>query len=429
MKVLVVGSGGREHALVWALKRSPQVQEIHIAPGNGGTCELATNVPIPAEDISSLVSYADSQRFDLVVIGPEAPLAAGLADALRAKGLRVFGPSAKAARIEASKAFSKDFMHEHRIPTADYRVFRDYEAALRYLDEHPAPIVIKADGLAAGKGAMVCKTDEEARKALDLMMRQRIFGSAGDTVVIEECLKGQEVSVLAFTDGQSIAPMVLAQDHKAAYDGDQGPNTGGMGCYAPAHVLDETTMHRVLNEVLQPAVDGLRRMGTPYVGALYAGLMVSNGDFHVLEFNCRFGDPEAQVILPLLETDLATVMLACVEGQLAHITLRWSPKSCVCVVLASGGYPGSYKSGYEISGLAEAAKLKDTVVFHAGTRRQDGRVFTAGGRVLGVTAWADDLREAIRRAYAAVELIHWPGMMFRRDIGAKGLASVSPSNR
>lgn len=423
MKVLVVGSGGREHALVWALSRSPQVREIHAAPGNGGTCELAQNVPISAEDTGALVRYAAEQRFDLVVIGPEAPLAAGLTDALRAEGLRVFGPSAKAARIEASKAFSKDFMRDHCIPTATYRVFREYEAALRYLDKHPAPIVIKADGLAAGKGAMICKTDEEARQALHLMMRERVFGAAGDTVVIEEYLTGQEVSVLAFTDGQSIAPMVLAQDHKAAYDGDRGPNTGGMGCYAPARVLDDAMMSRVLNEVLQPVVDGLRRMGAPYVGALYAGLMVSDNDFHVLEFNCRFGDPEAQVILPLLETDVAEVMIACVEGRLDRITLRWLPKACVCVVLASEGYPGPYKTGYEISGLAEASQLEDTMIFHAGTKRQDGRVLTAGGRVLGVTAWADDLREAIRRAYAAVELIHWPGMMFRRDIGAKGLSS------
>jgi len=421
MRVLVVGSGGREHALAWALSRSSQVQEIHIAPGNGGTSELATSVPIAADDIGALTSYARSQRFDLVVIGPEAPLAAGLADALRAEGLRVFGPSANAARIEASKAFSKDLMRDHRIPTADYSVFRDYEAALRYLDGHPAPTVIKADGLAAGKGVMVCHSDEEARQALRLMMRERIFGAAGDAVVIEECLRGQEVSVLAFTDGQTVAPMVLAQDHKAAYDGDKGPNTGGMGCYAPARVLDEAMMRRVLSEVLQPAIDGLRRTGTPYVGALYAGLMVADGDFRVLEFNCRFGDPETQVILPLLETDLATVMVACVEGQLERVALHWSSRACVCVVLASGGYPGSYKSGYEISGLAEVAKLQDTTVFHAGTKRQGGRVLTAGGRVLGVTAWDNDLRGAIQRAYAAVGLIHWPGMMFRRDIGAKGL--------
>jgi len=421
MKVLVVGSGGREHALAWSLSRSPQVREVHIAPGNGGTSELARNVPISADDIPHLVSYAREQRFDLTVIGPEAPLAAGIADALRAEGLRVFGPSASAARIEASKAFSKDLMHLHNIPTADSRTFRDYEAALRYLDDHAGPIVVKADGLAAGKGVTVCQSDGEAREALRLMMRERIFGPSGDTVVIEECLRGQEVSVLAFTDGRDVAPMVLAQDHKAIYDGDKGPNTGGMGCYAPAHILDDAMLRRVLRQVLQPAIDGLREAGSPYVGAIYAGLMVSDGDFLVLEFNCRFGDPEAQVILPLLETDLAEVLSACVEGQLGRTVLRWSAKSCVCVVLASGGYPGSYKTGYEISGLSEAASLPDTVIFHAGTKRQGERLFTAGGRVLGVTAWADDLLGAIQRAYATAELIHWPGMTFRRDIGAKGL--------
>jgi phosphoribosylamine--glycine ligase len=424
MKVLVVGAGGREHALVWKLSRSPRVREIHVAPGNGGTAELATNVPISTDDLSALVGYARRERFDLVVIGPEAPLARGLADALRAEGLRVFGPSRAAARIEASKAFSKDFMCAHGIPTAAYATFSEYEAALRYLAEHPAPIVVKADGLAAGKGAVVCHSDAEAREALDQMMRRRVFGAAGDTVVIEECLKGQEVSVLAFSDGRTVAPMVLAQDHKAVQDGDRGPNTGGMGCYAPAHVLDKTMPGEVITRVLQPAIDGLRDAGTPYVGALYAGLMVAGDQFSVLEFNCRFGDPETQVILPLLETDLAEVMETCVDGRLDAVELRWSRKACVCVVMASGGYPESYKSGYEISGLGEAARLPDTVVFHAGTKRQEGRLLTAGGRVLGVTAWADDLRGAIGRAYAAVELITWPEVIYRRDIGAKGLAAT-----
>ncbi len=421
MKVLVVGSGGREHALLWALSRSPQVKELHIAPGNGGTAELATNVPIAAEDVPALVTYAREQRFDLTVIGPEMPLALGLSDALRAEGLRVFGPSAKAAQIEASKAFSKDFMRAQGIPTADYAVFTDYDAALRYLEDHPAPIVVKASGLAAGKGAIVCHTDDEARHALRRIMREREFGAAGDTVVIEECLTGQEVSVLAFSDGRTVVPMVLAQDHKAIYDGDRGPNTGGMGCYAPAPLLDEALLARVVAEVLQPAVDGLRRAGTPYVGVLYAGLMISGADFWVLEFNCRFGDPEAQAILPLLETDLVTIIEACLDGRLDEIAVRWAKKTCVCVVMASAGYPGPYQKGYKITGLDEAAALPDTVIFHAGTRREDGRVLTAGGRVLGVTAWADDLPGARAKAYRAVELIHWPGVTFRRDIGAKGL--------
>jgi phosphoribosylamine--glycine ligase len=425
MKVLVVGSGGREHALAWALARSPQVDALHVAPGNGGTHDLATNVPIAADDIDALVAYAREQRFDLTVIGPEVPLALGLSDRLREAGLRCFGPSAAAARIESSKGFSKDFMAANGIPTADYAIFEEYDAANRYLDQHPAPIVVKASGLAAGKGALVCRTDAEARAALDQIMRQRAFGDAGDRVVIEACLTGQEVSVLAFADGRTVRPMLLSQDHKAAYDGDSGPNTGGMGCYAPAPVLDEATLEQVVTRVLQPAVDSLRAAGTPYVGVLYAGLMVSDGEFAVLEFNCRFGDPETQVILPLLESDLVDVLDACIDGTLDETALRWSPQTCVCVVMASGGYPGSYQKGREIEGLEAIADLPQTQVFHAGTRRENGRVLTAGGRVLGVTAWDADLSRAIERAYAAVDRIHWPDAHYRRDIGHKGL----PANR
>ncbi|OGO04978.1 MAG: phosphoribosylamine--glycine ligase [Chloroflexi bacterium RBG_13_56_8] len=421
MKVLVVGSGGREHALVWALRRSPQVEEIHIAPGNGGTGDIATNVAISAEDVPALVEYAQGQRFDLTVIGPEIPLALGLSDALREAGLCVFGPSREAARIESSKVFSKDFMRENRIPTAEYATFRDYDAASGYLAEHPAPIWVKASGLAAGKGAIGCHTDQEARDALNQIMWERAFGEAGDEVVIEECLEGQEVSVLAFSDGKTVVPMILSQDHKAAYDGDVGPNTGGMGCYAPAPLIDDAMMERIKGEVLQVTVDAMRRQGTPYMGVLYAGMMISGDDFKVLEFNCRFGDPETQVILPLLETDLVSVLEACIDGELDRVALRWSDQTCVCVVMASDGYPGSYERGCEISGLEAAAQLPDTVVFHAGSRRDGDRVLTNGGRVLGVTAWADDLSTAIDRAYQAVEVIHWPGAMFRRDIGAKGL--------
>ncbi|HUV93676.1 MAG TPA: phosphoribosylamine--glycine ligase, partial [Anaerolineae bacterium] len=397
------------------------VEEIHIAPGNGGTGEAAVNVPIAATDIDALVEYAQAQRFDLTVIGPELPLALGLSDALRDAGLKVFGPSAKAARIESSKAFGKDFMRENRIPTADYGVFRDHKAALGYLAGHPAPIVVKASGLAAGKGSIVCHTDQEAREALSRIMRDRVFGEAGDLVVIEEFLSGQETSVLAFTDGNTVVPMVLSQDHKAAYDGDLGPNTGGMGCYAPARFIDSALQERMVNEVLQPTVDGMRRAGTPYVGVLYAGMMISDDDFSALEFNCRFGDPETQVTVPLLETDLVTVMLACIDGKLDSVDLRWSDKACVCVAMASGGYPGQYKRGYEIHGLEQAGQLPNTVIFHAGTKREGDRVVTAGGRVLGVTAWDDDLKGAIEHAYSAVDLIHWPEVMFRRDIGAKGL--------
>ena len=425
MRVLVVGSGGREHALAWALRRSPQVGELVMAPGNGGTAGLATNAPIPAGDVAALTEYAASERFDLTVIGPEAPLALGLGDALRARGLRVFGPSAAAARLESSKAFSKRFMAENDIPTADFAILDAYNEALRYVERHSGPVFIKADGLAAGKGAIGCRTPDEARQALDLIMRQRAFGDAGDVVVIEECLSGQEVSVLAFSDGRTVRPMILAQDHKAAYDGDRGPNTGGMGCYAPAPLLDDAMMERVTTEVLQRAVEAMAAAGTPYVGVLYAGLMVEGGDFSVLEFNCRFGDPETQVILPLLRTDLAEVMLACSEGRLDQVPLAWRDEVCVCVVMASEGYPGSYAKGHVIEGLDDAGRRDKTVVFHAGTALHDGRVVTAGGRVLGVTAWDADLPGAIARAYDAVQDIQWPGAMYRRDIGAKGLLAGS----
>ena len=424
MRVLVVGSGGREHALIWALSRSPRVQEIHAAPGNGGTGHLATNVPIHAEDVAGLTDYAQREGMDLVVVGPEVPLALGLVDALQGRGIPAFGPTAQAARLESSKSFSKDFMRRNRIPTAEYATFTAPDEALAYLAAHPAPIVVKASGLAAGKGALVCQSDQEAREAVDLIMHQRAFGDAGAQVVIEEFLTGQEVSVLAFVDGHHVAPMILSQDHKAAYDGDRGPNTGGMGCYAPAPVLDEALLQGVVARVLQPAADDLRRQGTPYVGVLYAGLMVQGDSFSVLEFNCRFGDPEAQVILPLLETDLVEVMEACIDGELDRIQLQWSAQSCVCVVMASDGYPGHYDKGHVIQGLDQAAELPSTIVFHAGTRREGDQVLTDGGRVLGVTAWADDLSGARQRAYDAVGCIHWPGAMYRRDIGAKGVAQT-----
>ncbi len=421
MRVLVVGSGGREHALVWALQRSPRVGALYVAPGNGGTAGLATNVPIAAEDVEALADYAAGERFDLTVIGPEAPLALGLSDRLRARGLRVFGPSAAAARLESSKVFSKRFMAAHGIPTADFAVFDAYDDAVRYVEGHPGPVFVKADGLAAGKGAIGCQTPSAARAALDRIMRQRAFGAAGDRVVIEACLRGQEVSVLAFSDGRTVRPMILAQDHKAAYDGDRGPNTGGMGSYAPAPLLDEALMARVTSKVLQRTVDAMAAAGTPYVGVLYAGLMVDGDDYAVLEFNCRFGDPETQVILPLLRTDLSDVLLACAEGRLHEVPLAWREGVCVCVVMAAQGYPGSYAQGQAIEGLEEVAGHENTVVFHAGTARRDGHIVTAGGRVLGVTAWDADLPRAMARAYAAVDAIHWPGAMYRRDIGAKGL--------
>ncbi|NLT73183.1 MAG: phosphoribosylamine--glycine ligase [Chloroflexi bacterium] len=421
-RVLVVGSGGREHALLWSLSRSQEPLDLFVAPGNGGTGALARNMAVRAEDIDGIVALAREEAIDLVVVGPEAPLALGLVDRLQEAGIAAFGPTAAAARVESSKAFSKALMRDQGIPSASFGTFTEYASARDYLEAHPAPIVLKADGLAAGKGVLVCQTDAEAQDALRAIMVDRQFGEAGSRVVIEEYLTGQEVSVLAFADGRHVVPMVLAQDHKPAYDGDRGPNTGGMGCFAPAPLLDAALLQRVTTEVLQRALDGLEAMGCPYVGVLYAGLMVRDGDYKVLEFNCRFGDPETQVILPLLETDLLTIIDACLAGSLDSVAFKWSSRSAVCVVMASGGYPGSYERGLEIQGLERIPADKDLIVFHAGTRREGARVLTDGGRVLGLTALGDDLAAAMSRAYAATAAVRWPGAFYRRDIGTRNLA-------
>jgi phosphoribosylamine--glycine ligase len=421
MRVLLVGSGGREHALAWAIARSPRCETLFVAPGNAGTGQLGHNVPISADNLDELVRFAGEQCCDLVVVGPEMPLALGLADRLQAAGIRCFGPSAAAARIEASKAFSKTLMRDLGLPTADFATFCDADTAEAHVRAVGAPIVVKASGLAAGKGVIVCQTMDEAFVAIDTIGRKRAFGAAGDEIVIEAFVTGSEVSVLAFSDGVTVRPMIQAQDHKAACDGDRGPNTGGMGCYAPAALLDEAQLEAVTARVLQPTIDGLRQRGTPYVGILYAGLMVSADDLKVLEFNCRFGDPETQAILPLLENDLLEVLEASVDGRLHEIELRWRRLTSVCVVMAAQGYPGAYERGLPIEGLDAAAALDDVVVFHAGTRTVDGQVLTDGGRVLGVTAWASDLRAARDRAYTAVGRIHWPGAFARQDIGCKGL--------
>ena len=422
MRVLVVGSGGREHALSWALGRSLRAGELFVAPGNPGSGSVATNVPVKADDIEGLVGWAQQNRIDLTVVGPELPLALGLVDRFVEAGLRVFGPTQTAARIETSKAFAKTFMQEEGIPTAAFEIFEDFDEAMDYVREQPFPLVAKADGLAAGKGVSVCDAPSEAEDALRSMMVDRAFGDAGQQTIVEECLTGQEVSLLAFSDGQTVVPMVSAQDHKPAYDGDAGPNTGGMGCYAPMTLATPQLVEEVQRTILQPTVDGMRRRGMPYVGVLYAGLILTSDGPQVLEFNCRFGDPETQVILPLLKTDLCEVLEACVEGRLSEMTLRWSSGACVCVVMASGGYPKAYRTGYAISGLDEVEKLSDVQVFHAGTAQKDGQTVTAGGRVLGVTAWGGTLTLAINRAYCAVERIHFPDQHFRRDIGMKAFA-------
>jgi len=429
VRVLIVGSGGREHALAWKLARSPRLERLYAAPGNGGTADVAHNVPIAADDVAGLVAFARREAIDLTVVGPEAPLVAGLVDALAAVGLAAFGPSAAAARLEGSKAFARRFMIEEGIPTVPAAIFRDADAALAYLRQQEPPLVVKASGLAAGKGVLMCDTLEEAEAAVRRMLVQREFGAAGEQVLIEERLTGQEVSLLALSDGQTVLPLLPAQDYKRALDGDRGPNTGGMGGYAPSPHLTPALVDEIVARVLRPAVDGMRRRGTPYRGVLYAGLMLTAHGPRVLEFNCRFGDPETQMLLPLLESDLLEALLACVQGRLAETSLRWRPGYNVGVVLASSGYPGAYEKGQPIEGLEQAAEIAD-VIFHAGTARQGGQLVTAGGRVLVVNAVAPTLAEARARAYAAVERIRFAGMQFRRDIAqgvAEPAAAVAPA--
>lgn len=424
MRVLVVGSGGREHALAWKLAASPHVNRLFVAPGNGGTSAIAQNMPIEATDIASLVAFARRERIDLTVVGPEAPLVAGLADAFAAEGLPVFGPTAAAAQLEGSKAFAKRFMVEEGIPTGMGVIFRDYPTALAYLHQQGAPAVIKASGLAAGKGVSICQTLEEAEEALRRVMVERVFGAAGDEVLVETCLVGEEASLLAFSDGKTVAPLLPARDYKRVGDGDVGPNTGGMGGFAPSPFLPPLLVEEAVSRVLQPAINGMRRRNTPYVGLLYAGLMLTDLGMRVLEFNCRFGDPETQSLLPLLESDLVEIMMACVEGRLDPALVRWKPACAVCIVLASRGYPETYEKGKEIIGVEGAERIPDVVIFHAGTKRENGRLLTAGGRVLAVTSIAPTLAEARQKAYAAAEAIHFEGAHYRRDIAA-GFASDS----
>jgi phosphoribosylamine--glycine ligase len=417
MDVLIVGSGGREDALAWKLRQSAGAGRIYIAPGNGGTRRWGENVPIAAEDTAALLTFAREKGIDLTVVGPEAPLAAGIVDAFQAAGLPIFGPTRAAAQLEASKAFAKRFMREQGIPTAEFGVFTEYEAARDFLAgvEWPDGAVVKASGLAAGKGVIVCDDLAQADRAAYEMLRERPFGAAGDTVVIEERLIGPELSVLAFVDGRTLALMPPARDHKRVFDGDQGPNTGGMGAYAPPPDADDALLDEVVRRVMQPALDGLAARGTPYVGALYAGLMLTAGGLKALEFNCRFGDPETQVILPLLDGDLAQIMLACVHGELTGEMVRPYPGVCAAVVMAAPGYPGSYPNGLPISGLEDVPP--NALVFHAGTVWQDGRFLTNGGRVLAVSARGDDLATAVARAYEGVGRIHFEGAHYRKDIG------------
>jgi len=424
LKVLLVGGGGREHAMAWKIAKSPLLGRLFVAPGNAGIAALgpaAECVDIAADDVDRLLSFATSERIDLTIVGPEAPLIAGLADRFTAAGLTVFGPTAAAARIEGSKAYAKALMHRLGVPTAESRTFTDAAAARGYLKSLAPPYVVKADGLAAGKGVVIAQKLAEAEAAVADMLEGGAFGAAGRTVVIEEFLTGEEASFLVFTDGTTVVPMVGAQDHKRIHDGDKGPNTGGMGAYSPAPVLTDALARRVLDEVMRPVIQALAAEGHPFCGVLYAGLMIDGERYKVLEFNARLGDPETQPILARLEGDLLEICAAAARGRLAQVDVRWSPNAAVCVVMASAGYPASATKGDLITGIADAEAYEGVTVFHAGTARQGDGVVTAGGRVLGVTATAPDIRAAIDLAYNACGRIRFAGMQFRRDIGARAL--------
>jgi phosphoribosylamine--glycine ligase len=421
MRILVVGQGAREHALVWKLAQNPSVERLYAAPGNAGMDELATCRPVAANDIPGILDLVEAEAIDLTVVGPEAPLVAGLVDELEARGAWAFGPSREGARLEGSKVWARRLCEKHGIPGPRARSFRDLSEAVAHLEELDPPFVVKADGLAGGKGVSVAETRDEAHRALKEALVDRIFGEAGGTVLVEEFLEGREVSALALTDGRAVVPLMLAQDFKRADDGDRGPNTGGMGAYSPVPWIDAETQSHIVEDVLKATVRALDDEGVRYRGVLYAGLMLTADGPKVLEFNCRFGDPEIQAILPRLQSDLGESMLACLEGNLGVYRLRWTPRACVTVVLASGGYPGAHRTGLVVDGLEEAARKEDVLIFHGGTARRDGRVVTAGGRVLSVTALGKDLAEARSRAYEACSRISFEGMHHRTDIALEAV--------
>ncbi len=421
MKVLIIGSGGREHALAWKIADSPLISELYCAPGNAGTAQLGQNVDIAADDNDALLALAQDKKIDLTIVGPEDPLVTGLVDTFVSNGLKAFGPSAAAAKLEGDKAFAKELMRQHAIPTAEARIFTDYEEARTYIATRDESLVVKAAGLAKGKGVLVCQDPAEALIAAEKIMKDHIFGDAGRKVVVEEKLTGQEVSILALVDGKTIYVLESSQDHKPIGDGDTGPNTGGMGAYSPTPVINDKSTGQIESQVLVPIVDAMRRQGIEYKGILYAGIMITTTGPKVLEFNVRFGDPEAQPILMRLQSDLVEALLAVCEGRLDQVTLQWDPRPAICVVMASGGYPDSYEKGKQITGLEDAASMPDVQVFHAGTKLSDDKVVTAGGGVLGVTALGSDIEDAQRRAYKAVEKIHFDGAYFRGDIGYQAI--------
>ncbi len=421
MKVLVIGSGGREHTLIWKINQSPKVSQIYCAPGNAGISQLAKCIDINADNIEELVDFAKKEKIDLTVVGPELPLSKGIVNEFNRWGLKIFGPSQEAAEIESSKVFSKYLMKKYNIPTANYEVFQNSEEALDYIKQQTFPLVIKADGLAAGKGVFIVKNLDQAGDALDILMEEKKFGEAGRQIVVEEFLEGEEVSILAFCDGKAVVPMISSQDHKKIFDNDQGPNTGGMGAYSPVPFYTTEIKEKVCREILKPTVKGLRNEGKEYKGVLYAGLILTKEGPKVLEFNARFGDPETQVVLPGLKTDLLDILNAVIEGTLHEINIEWKNNSAVCVVVASGGYPGKYQKDKVISGLERLKKMEDVIAFHAGTKFQDGKIVTSGGRILGITAWGDTISKAKGKAYEGAEKIYFEDMYYRKDIAAKAI--------
>lgn len=428
MRILVIGSGGREHALVWKIAQSRLVDKIFCAPGNGGIAQQAECLEIKAEDVGRLLDFARREKVDLTVVGPEAPLAAGIVDEFKNHKLRVFGPEKSASQLEASKVFAKELMAKYKIPTAAFGIFDHADEAKKYIEKIGAPCVVKADGLAAGKGVIVAKTVAEAGQAVSSIMEKRIFGDSGNKVIIEECLFGQEASILVITDSREVITLASSQDHKRIFDNDEGPNTGGMGAYSPAPVVTRELFKEILEKIVYRTIDGLLKGGIEYTGTLYAGVMLTKDGPKTLEFNVRFGDPETQAILPRLKSDLVEVMLATSEGKLSRVrTLEWDERACVCVVCSSKGYPGEYEKGKEIFGLEEAAKIPEAVVFHAGTKLQMAggkrQILTNGGRVLGVTGLGNTIQDAINRTYQAVDKINFEGMHCRRDIGKKAVGS------
>lgn len=421
MKILVIGSGGREHSLVWKIKQSPKVKQIFVAPGNSGTATIADSVDIKADDIPGLINFAEKEKIDLTVVGPEIPLVTGIVDEFEKRNLKIFGPNKLAAKIEGSKAYTKKLMDSLGVPTAKFGIFTDLNEANSFIAKIGAPLVVKADGLAAGKGVIICKTIDDAKSAIDRIMAKKEFGTAGEKVIIEECLEGEEVSIIVLSDGENILPLASSQDHKRIFDNDEGPNTGGMGAYSPAPVAEGKVFKEVMKTVIYPVIEDLRKKGQPYKGVLYAGIMITDKGPYVLEFNVRFGDPETQAILPRLKSDLVDLMESSIEGTLSGAKLEWDSRACVCVVASSGGYPGKYEKGKPITGLKEASSLEDVVVFHAGTKSENNNFFTNGGRVLGITALGKDIEDAISRTYKAVEKIHFDGMHYRKDIGRRAL--------